>query len=42
MSPACWIAPAWSDGCLSVPLGPGLGVTLDEAKIRTHEIPKHH
>lgn len=29
-------------GYLNVPLGPGLGVTLDEAKLRHHQIPKHH
>ena len=36
------LAPPLSDGCLNVPIGPGLGVTLDEAMIRTHQLPKHH
>ena len=36
------LAPPLSDGCLNVPLGPSLGVTLDEAKIRTHQLPKPH
>jgi L-alanine-DL-glutamate epimerase-like enolase superfamily enzyme len=29
-------------GYLDVPLGPGLGVTLDEEKTSTYELPKHH
>ena len=36
------LAPSLSDGCLNVPLGPGLGVTLDEDKVLTHELPKPH
>ena len=32
------LAPPLTDGYLNVPLGPGLGVTLDEAKIRTHQL----
>ena len=36
------LAPPLSDGYLNVPLGPGLGVTVDEHKMRAHEIPKHH
>ena len=36
------LAPPLSDGYLNVPLGPGLGVTLDEARLRTHELPKPH
>ena len=36
------LAPPLSDGYLNVPLAPGLGVTLDEAKIRTHQLPKPH
>ena len=36
------VAPPLSDGCLNVPLGPGLGVTVDEDKMRAHEFPKHY
>ena len=36
------LAPPLSDGYLNVPLGPGLGVTVDEQKMRAHELPKHH
>ena len=36
------LAPPLSDGYLNVPLGPGFGVTLDEQKVRTFELPKHH
>ena len=36
------LAPPLSDGYLNVPLGPGLGVTVDEQKLRAHELPKHH
>ena len=36
------LAPPLSDGYLNVPLGPGLGVTVDEDKMRAHELPKHH
>ena len=36
------LAPPFSDGYLDVPLGPGLGATLDEAKTSTCELPKHH
>ena len=36
------LASPLSDGYLNVPLGPGLGVTIDEDKIRAHELPKHH
>ena len=39
---AAYLAPSLSDGYLNVPLRPGLGVTLDQAKVRTHEPPKHH
>ncbi len=31
-------APVDEDGCLPVPTGPGLGVTLDDARIATHAI----
>ena len=36
------LAPPFSDGYLNVPLGPGLGVTLDEPKAGSHELPKRH
>ena len=36
------LAPPLSDGYLNVPLGPGLGVTLDQDKVRHHELPKPH
>jgi L-alanine-DL-glutamate epimerase-like enolase superfamily enzyme len=36
------LAPPLNDGYLPVPLGPGLGVTLDQAKVRHHQLPKHH
>ena len=36
------LASPLSDGCLNVPLGPGLGVTVDEQELRAHELPKHH
>ena len=36
------LAPPLSDGYLNVPLGPGLGVTLDEEKTSTYELPKYH
>ena len=36
------LAPPLSDGYLNVPLGPGLGVTIDEQKLRANELPKHH
>ena len=36
------LAPPLSDGYLNVPLGPGFGVTVDEQKMHTHELPKHH
>ena len=36
------LAPPLSDGYLNVALGPGLGVTVDERKLRAHELPKHH
>ena len=36
------LAPPLSDGYLNVPLGPGLGVTLDQDKVRAHELPKPH
>ena len=36
------LAPPLSDGHLNVPLGPGFGVTVDEEKMRAHEVPKHH
>lgn len=31
-------APLEEDGCLPVPTGPGLGITLDEGKIAAHEL----
>ena len=31
-------APIEEDGCLPVPLGPGLGITLDEAKVAAHTL----
>ena len=36
------LAPPFSDGYLDVPLSPGLGVTLDEEKTSTYELPKYH
>ena len=33
------LAPPLSDGYLNVPLGPGLGVTVDEEKMRAHDSP---
>ena len=36
------LAPPLSDGYLNVPRNPGFGVTLDEQKMRTFELPKHH
>ena len=33
------LAPPLSDGYLNVPLDPGLGVTIDEQKLRTHNSP---
>jgi len=29
-------APIEEDGCLPVPTGPGLGITLDEEKVAAH------
>ena len=36
------LAPPLSDGYLNVPLGPGLGVTVDEQKCAPTNSPKHH
>ena len=36
------LAPPLCDGYLNVPLGPGLGVTVDEQKAAAREIPMHH
>ena len=36
------LAPPFSDGYLNVPHGPGLGLTINEDKMRAHELPKHH